>query len=125
MRSRYAAVYAEWLADPQAFWAKAAERIDWIVPPRRIFDPAAGVYGRWFPDATCNTCFNALDRQIVNGRGGQIALIYDSPLTGTKQSFTYAELLAKVATFAAVLHDFGVSKGDRIIIYMPMIPQAA
>jgi propionyl-CoA synthetase len=95
MTSRYAAVYEEWLADPQAFWAKAAERIDWIAPPRRIFDPAAGVYGRWFPDATCNTCFNALDRQVGAGRGAQAAILYDSPVTSTKRRISYTELLRR------------------------------
>jgi propionyl-CoA synthetase len=124
MTSRYAAVYAEWLADPQAFWAKAAERIDWIVPPRRILDPAAGVYGRWFPDATCNTCFNALDRHVAGGRGAQAAILYDSPVTGAKRRISYAELLDEVAVFAAVLRDFGVGKGDRVIVYMPMIPES-
>src|SRR5579872_6373076 len=103
MTSRYAAVYEEWLADPQAFWARAAERIDWIAPPRRIFDSAAGVYGRWFPDATCNTCFNALDRQVGAGRGAQAAILYDSPVTSTKRRISYAELLEEVAAFAAVL----------------------
>jgi propionyl-CoA synthetase len=124
MASRYAETYGRWRSDPEAFWAEAAAAIDWIAPPKRIFDPAAGVYGRWFPDATCNTCFNALDRHVAAGRGSQPALIYDSPLAGAKQTFTYAELLAKVSTFAAVLGDFGVGKGDRVIIYMPMIPEA-
>jgi propionyl-CoA synthetase len=124
MTSRYAEVYAEWLADPQAFWAEQARRIDWIAPPRRIFDPAAGVYGRWFPDATCNTCFNALDRHVAAGRAGQAAILYDSPVTGTKRRLTYAELLDEVATLAAVLEGFGVAKGDRVVIYMPMIPEA-
>ena len=124
MTSRYAEVYGEWLADPQAFWAKAARRIDWIRPPTRIFDAGAGVWGRWFPDATCNTCFNALDRHVAAGRGGQAAILYDSPVTGTKRRLTYAELLDEVATLAAVLEGFGVAKGDRVVLYMPMIPEA-
>ena len=124
MTSRYAEVYAEWQADPQAFWAKAALEIDWISKPRRIFDAEAGVYGRWFPDATCNTCFNALDRHVAAGRGGQIAILYDSPVANAKKRISYAELLDEVATLAAVLADFGIVKGDRVIVYMPMIPEA-
>jgi propionyl-CoA synthetase len=122
--SRYWQVYEEWRADPQAFWAKAAEEIDWIRKPSRIFDPQAGVYGRWFPDATCNMCFNALDRHVAAGRGTQTAIIYDSPVSGAKRRISYAEMLDEVATLAAVLGDFGVAKGDRVIIYMPMVPEA-
>jgi propionyl-CoA synthetase len=124
MSSRYAEVYAQWQADPLAFWARAAQAIDWYDKPERIFDPCLGVYGRWFPDATCNTCFNALDRHVAAGRGAQTALLYDSPVSATKQRLTYAELLDEVATLAAVLRDFGVGKGDRVLLYMPMIPQA-
>ncbi len=91
---------------------------------RGIFDARAGVYGRWFPDATCNTCYNALDRHVAAGRGERAAIFYDSPVTGAKSRITYAELLDEVATLAAVLGDFGVAKGDRVIVYMPMIPEA-
>jgi len=121
----YAATYARWQADPEGFWSEAAQAIDWVRPPQRIFDPAQGAYGRWFPDATCNTCFNALDRHVRDGRGGQTALIYDSPVTGTKTAFTYAQMLDEVAALGAVLQDLGVAKGDRVIIYMPMVPEAA
>jgi len=124
MSSRYAEVYAQWRADPEAFWAEAAKAIDWIKPPERIFDAEAGVYGRWFPDAEVNACFNALDRQVALGRADQAAIYYDSPVTGTKRRITYAELLDEVKTLAAVLQDFGVGKGDRVIVYMPMIPEA-
>ena len=124
MTSRYAEVYAEWRADPQAFWAQAAKAIDWIDKPKRIFDAKAGVYGRWFPDATCNMCYNALDRHVAAGCGAQTAIIYDSPLAATKRQISYAQLLDDAATLAAVLGDFGVVKGDRIIIYMPMVPEA-
>ena len=103
MTSRYAAVYAQWRENPEAFWAEAAKAIDWIKPPSRIFDAKAGVYGRWFPDATCNACYNALDRHVAAGRGEQVALYYDSPVTGTKRRITYAELLAEVETLAAVI----------------------
>jgi propionyl-CoA synthetase len=125
MSSRYAETYRRWQQDPEGFWAEAARAIDWIEPPRRIFDAAAGVCGRWFPDAACNTCWNALDRHVAGGRADQLALIYDSPVTGAKRTFTYRELLAEVIAFAAVLQDFGVGKGDRVIIYMPMVPEAA
>ena len=74
MVSRYGEVYAQWRADPQGFWAKAAEGIDWIRPPRTIFDAEAGVYGRWFPDATLNACYNAVDRHVAAGRGDQAAI---------------------------------------------------
>jgi len=124
MTSRYAEVYAQWQADPQAWWARAASAIDWYRKPVRVFDPQQGVYGRWFPDASCNTCFNALDRHVAAGRGEQAALLYDSPLAATTQRISYAELLDEVATLAAVLRDFGVAKGDRVVLYMPMIPQA-
>ncbi len=122
--SRYAEVYAQWRADPQGFWAEAAKDVDWIRPPARIFDPEAGVYGRWFPDATCNITVNALDRHVAAGRGGQVALYYDSPVTGTKRQIAYSELLHEVETLAAVLRGRGVEKGDRVIVYMPMIPEA-
>ena len=124
MTSRYAEVYRQWQADPQGWWARAASAIDWYSKPVRIFDPSQGVYGRWFPDASCNTCFNALDRHVAAGRGDQAALLYDSPLGATTQRISYAELLDEVATLAAVLGDFGVGKGDRVVLYMPMIPQA-
>ena len=122
--SRYAEVYAQWRADPQGFWAQAARDVDWIKPPQRIFDADAGVYGRWFSDATCNITANALDRHVAAGRGDGIALYYDSPVSGAKRAIPYAELLAEVETLAAVLQGQGVVKGDRIIVYMPMIPEA-
>jgi len=124
MGSRYAEVYGEWRADPQAFWAKAALEIDWIDKPKRIFDAKAGVYGRWFPDATCNTCHNALDRHVAAGRGDRTAILYDSPVAAAKRRLSYSELLEEVAALAAVLGDFGIAKGERVIIYMPMIPEA-
>ena len=122
--SRYHEVYARSLADPQGFWAEAAQAIDWYEPATKIFDPDAGVYGRWFAGASCNTCHNAIDRHVARGRGEQAAIIYDSPVTNTKRVITYAELLREVSTLAAVLQDFGVRKGDRVIIYMPMVPEA-
>ncbi len=91
---------------------------------RRIFDGQAGVYGRWFPDARCNACFNALDRHVEAGRDGEVALYYDSPVTATRRAITYRELLDETATLGAALHDLGIVAGDRVLIYMPMIPQA-
>src|SRR5580692_3624776 len=122
--SRYHAVHARSLADPEGFWREAAAEIDWIEPAKKIFDPAMGLYGRWFTGAVVNTCYNALDRHVAGGRADQVALIHDSPLTNTITKFTYFELLAEVQTLAAVMQDFGVAKGDRVILYMPMVPEA-
>jgi propionyl-CoA synthetase len=123
MSSRYAETYAHWKADPQGFWAEAAKAIDWFKPAEKVFDPAQGVYGRWFAGAECNTCWNAVDRHVPT-RGDQAAIIYDSPVTGQKRSITYAELRDDVAALAAVIREFGVEKGDRVIVYMPMVPEA-
>ncbi len=122
--SSYAEVYAAWQKDPEAFWGQAAKAVDWIDPPKKVFDAAQGPYGRWFPDATCNTCYNVLDRHVKNGRADQTAIIYDSPVANTKRKLTYAQVLDEVSALAAVLQDFGVQKGDRVIVYMPMIPEA-
>ncbi|MDH4991472.1 propionyl-CoA synthetase [Aquamicrobium lusatiense] len=124
MVSRYHQVYADWKRDPEAFWSQAARDIDWFTPFDKVFDADAGVYGSWFPGATCNTCYNALDRHVANGRANQAAVIHDSAITGTKQSLTYGELLREVVALSAVLANHGVSKGDRVIIYMPMITEA-
>ena len=123
--SRYHEVYARWQRDPLGFWSEAAREIDWYEPAKTVFDPNAGVYGRWFVGASCNTCWNAVDRHVMKGRGAQAALIYDSPVTATKQTFSYARLLSEVSVLGAVLKDFGVGKGDRVILYMPMVPEAA
>ena len=122
--SRYHEIYARSLADPEGFWGEAAAAIDWYEPAKKVFDKDAGVYGRWFTGGVCNTCYNAIDRHVERGRGDQAAIIYDSPVTQTKRAITYAELLKEVATLAAVLQDFGVTKGDRVILYMPMVPEA-
>jgi propionyl-CoA synthetase len=123
-KSRYHDIYARSMSDPVGFWAEAAGGIDWYEPATKVFDPAMDVYGRWFVGASCNTCFNAVDRHVARGRGAQSAMIYDSPVTGAKRAISYAELLAEVKTLAAVLHDFGVRKGDRVVVYMPMVPEA-
>jgi propionyl-CoA synthetase len=122
-RSRYHEVYERWRRDPEGFWAQAAQEIDWDRPADAVFDPQSGVYGRWFVGARCNACHNALDRHIPK-RAGQTALIYDSPVGGAQRRFTYAELRDEVATLAAVLQEMGVGKGDRVILYIPMIPEA-
>ena len=125
MASRYHQIYDEWKRDPEGFWAAAAEDIDWIKPWDKVFDPEAGVYGRWFAGAECNTCFNAVDRHVAGGRADQLALIYDSPVTGTMQKLHLcASCRREVEALAAVLPDHGVGKGDRVIIYMPMVPEA-
>src|SRR3954451_2203551 len=123
--SRYHEVHARSLADPEGFWAEAAREIDWIEPAKKIFDPSDGAYGRWFAGAVVNTCYNALDRHVAAGRADQLALIHDSPLAGNVvTSFTYAELLREVQTLAAVMQDLGIVKGDRVILYIPMVPEA-
>jgi propionyl-CoA synthetase len=122
--SRYFEVYESWRRDPEGFWAKAAEEIDWFRKWEKVFDPEAGVYGRWFTGAECNTCYNCVDRHVKAGRGDQPAIIWDSPITGSKRVITYSELLDEVSRFAAILRDFSVDKGDRVIIYMPMVPEA-
>ena len=122
--SRYFEVYESWKRDPAAFWAEAASDIDWVKAPEKVFDASQGQYGRWFTGGLCNTAFNCLDRHVIAGRADQPALIYDSPMTGEKRIYTYAQLLDDVSAFAAVLRDRGVRKGDRVILYMPMIPEA-
>jgi propionyl-CoA synthetase len=122
--SRYPETYATWRRDPDAYWAEAAKSIDWFKLWDRVFDPYAGQYGRWFSGALCNTAYNCLDRHVLAGRGEQAALIYDSPITGAKRQFTYAEMTHEVATLGAVLLEQGIKAGDRVIIYMPMIPEA-
>ncbi len=124
-QSRYDEAYRSWKADPDAFWARAAERVDWTTKPRTVFDPKRGVYGRWFPDGALNTCWNALDRHVGAGRGAQPAIVWDSPMTGRKQVITYAQLLDRVSRIAGALAARGVGKGDRVIVYMPMVPEAA
>ncbi|OXT02563.1 propionyl-CoA synthetase [Notoacmeibacter marinus] len=125
MMSDYESVYAQWQAGPETFWEEQAEAIDWMKPADKIFDAEAGVYGRWFAGAECNTCANAVDRHVEAGHGDRLAIIYDSPITGTKSQITYSELLKQVNALACVLSDKGVTKGDRVVLYMPMIPQTA
>ncbi|MBB3898501.1 AMP-binding protein [Roseococcus suduntuyensis] len=123
--SGYDAAYAAWRADPEAWWLEAAAGLDWSVPPRRAFDASSGLYGRWFPDGRLNTCHNAVDRHVAAGRGGHTALLYDSPMTGRVEHITYATLQSRVARLAGALAARGVGHGDRVLIYMPMVPEAA
>ena len=119
----YKEIYNSWKKDPEAFWMNAAEAIDWDKKPSKaLFTDRAPLY-EWFSDSMVNTCYNAVDRHVFNGRADQKAIIYDSPMTDTKYSITFAELLEKVASLAGALSSKGISKGDRVIIYMPMIPE--
>jgi len=122
--SGYNETYASWQADPIGFWQKAAEEIDWVTPAKAIFNPDSGVYGRWFDGATCNTCYNCVDRHVDAGNGDRLAIIYDSPVTEQVEKYTYAQLQQQVSALASVLRNRGVDKSDRVVIYMPMVPQA-
>ena len=124
MTGRYREDYARARADPRAFWAEQAERVEWTRRWDTVLDDSAPPFYRWFAGAETNTCRNALDRHIAAGRGGATALIYDSPVTGAKRRYTYRELRDAVALFAGALSRLGVVKGDRVLVYMPMIPQA-
>jgi propionyl-CoA synthetase len=124
MADNYKAAYAGWQADPFRFWKGAAEAIDWSVFPQTIFDPSMGTYGRWFPGGITNTCYNCIDRHVIAGNGEQAALIYESAISGREQTYSYQQLFEAVNACASVLKDSGVGKGDRVIIYMPMIPEA-
>ncbi len=120
----YSDTYARWQADPEAFWLKAAEAVDWVkAPEQALYDRGDHIY-EWFCDAQVNTCYNAVDRHVEAGRGDQVAIIYDSPITGRKSKTTYAELQTQVAAVAGGLAERGVTKGDRVIIYMPMVTEA-
>ena len=123
-KSVYDEVYARSMKDPQGFWAAAAEDIHWDKRWDRVFDDARKPFYRWFTGGVLNTCYNALDLHVDRGRGKQRALVYDSPVTGTVKTFTYRELRDEVARIAGALRRQGVQKGDRVIIYMPMVPEA-
>lgn len=122
MSSSYKAVYQSALEDPEAFWA-AAEDVHWFRRWDRVLDDSNAPFYRWFTGAETNNCYNALDLHVDQGRGEQPALIYDSPVTATQQTFTYAPLRDQTARFAGALANLGVVKGDRVILYMPMVPE--
>ncbi|MBN8873526.1 MAG: AMP-binding protein [Rhodospirillales bacterium] len=121
----YEQAYAAWQSDPQGWWAAAAEGLEWDQRWDRVFDASIGPYGRWFVGGRLNTCFNALDRHVRDGRGEQVALIWDSAMVGRVERFTYADLLARTEKMAGALAARGVGAGDRVVIYMPMVPEAA
>jgi propionyl-CoA synthetase len=123
--SRFEETYERWQRDPQGFWAEAAEAVDWSRKWDKVLDDSRAPFYRWFPGAEVNTCYNALDRHVERGRADQAALIYDSPITGTKASYSYRQLRDEVARLAGALKQLGVAKGDRVIVYMPMVPEAA
>jgi propionyl-CoA synthetase len=125
MTGEFDAAYRRSIEDPEGFWADAAKGIDWIEPWERVRDDSRSPFTRWFVGAKVNTCWNALDRHIEGGRADQLALIHDSPITGTQTKLTYRELRDAVALFAGALAARGVGKGDRVIVYMPMVPEAA
>jgi propionyl-CoA synthetase len=121
---RYAEAFQQSLTDPEKFWGAAVQGIDWYHQPTVMLDKSDPPFYRWFADGVLNTCFNAVDRHVRDGRGDQAAVIYDSPVTGTGRTVTYRQLLGEVAQFAGVLRGLGAGAGDRVIIYMPMIPEA-
>ena len=125
MAEKFEQVYARAQSDPEGFWAEAAEALDWDRKWDRVLDDSAAPFYRWFAGGMLNTCHNALDRHVEGGRGDQLALIHDSPVTESVATFTYRELRDEVALFAGALAERGVSRGDRVIIYMPMVPEAA
>src|SRR5215207_1936174 len=117
-------IYRRSLEDREGFWADAARAIDWDREPERVLDDSNPPFYRWFTGGELNTCHNALDRHVDGGRGQQAALIYDSPVTGVQRTLTYGELREDVAMFAGVLVALGITKGDTVIIYLPMVPEA-
>src|SRR5580693_8571037 len=121
---RYTEAFRQSIEDPTGFWGGAVQGIDWYREPEVVLDRSNPPFYRWFSDGVLNTCFNAVDRHVRDGRGDQAALIYDSPVTGTGRTLTYRQLLDQVARFAGVLRSLGTEAGDRVVIYMPMIPEA-
>ena len=121
---RYKEAWQRSIEDPAGFWAEAARAISWHREPTVVLDDSSAPFFKWFPDGQLNTCFNAVDRHVAEGRGGQAALVYDSPVTGTTATYSFAELRDEVARAAGALRALGVERGDRVIIYMPMVPEA-
>ena len=124
MSKNFKEIYENSLNNPEDFWKEVSDDIFWFKKPTKILNKSDPPFYKWFEDGVTNTCYNALDIHIDEGRGNKLALIYDSPITGSKKKFTYLDLKEKVSKFAGALKNQGVNKGDRVIIYMPMIPEA-
>ena len=124
MPNKFNDLYKESIENPEIFWQEASKDIFWFKKPTKILNKTNPPFYKWFEDGVTNTCYNALDVHVDQGNGKRTALIYDSPITGNKNKFTYEELRSKVSKFAGALKNQGVVKGDRVIIYMPMIPEA-
>ena len=124
MSKKFNEIYQKSIKNPEKFWQEASNDIFWFKKPTKILNKSNPPFYKWFEDGVTNTCYNALDFHIDQGKGNKTALIYDSPITGNKNKFTYDELRSKVSKFAGALSNQGVTKGDRVIIYMPMIPEA-
>src|SRR5260221_2183387 len=123
MAGAFQRAYEESMRSPEPFWARAAQRIHWQKPFAKVLADPQAPRSRWFAGGELNPCYNAIDRHVEGGRADQLAVIYDSPVTATKQTLTYRQLREEVARFAGALASLGVSKGDRVVIYMPMIPE--
>ena len=124
MSDKFNEIYQKSINNPEEFWKNASEDVFWFKKPTKILNKSNPPFYKWYEDGVTNTCYNALDIHIDQGKGDKTALIYDSPITGNKSNFTYKELRSKVSKFAGALKDQGINKGDRVIIYMPMIPEA-
>ena len=124
MSNKFNQIYEQSIQNPEKFWQEASNDIFWFKKPTKILNKSNPPFYKWFEDGVTNTCYNALDIHVDQGNGKRTALIYDSPITGNKCKYTYEELKVKVSKFAGALKEQGVTKGDRVIIYMPMIPEA-
>ena len=124
MSRKYKEIYENSIKNREKFWQEISEDIFWYKKPAKILNSENPPFYKWFEDGVTNTCYNALDHHINQGRGEKLAIIYDSPITGTKKNYTYKNLKDQVALFSGALKKQGIKKGDRIIIYMPMIPEA-
>ena len=125
MSDKFNKIYEKSIKEPENFWKEAADDIFWFKKPTKILNKSNPPFYKWFEDGVTNTCYNALDIHIDQGNGNKTALIYDSPITGNKSKFTYEELRSKVSKFAGALVNQGVKKGDRVTIYLTMIPELA
>ena len=124
MSNKYKETYQRSITDAEGFWSDVSKDVFWYKKPTKILNSSKPPFYKWFSDGITNTCYNAIDLHVKNGKGEKIAIIYDSPITNSKKKITYSELKDKVAIFAGALKNQGIEKGDRVIIYMPMIPEA-